>query len=120
MRPGDWSGAASSRGPIDSGDPRLSGTLWTIENIDIYIDSQGQVVVGVVGIDNEDGAWRGTSLGYTTPQWGAYSQNFLSGEGAYEGLSAILFLMDNGTDLDVEGMVFPGGLPPYPEEPSAE
>ena len=107
-------------GPIDSGDPRLSGTLRATRNSDIYIDSQGHVAVGIVGIDNEDGAWRGTSLGYSTPYADSpsYQQYVLTGEGAYAGLSAILLLMDNGIDLEVEGMVFPGDLPPMPDTPT--
>jgi len=110
----------SFQGAIDSGDPRLSGKLWAILDHDTYSDSQGSVFVGIVGIDNDDGAWRGTSRGYSTPNnEHIYDQLLLTGEDAYEGLSAILFLMDTGTGWDVVGMVYPGELPPMPE-PAAE
>jgi hypothetical protein len=78
------------------------------------------VIVGRAGIDQETGAWRGTFHGYATPSdERVYYQLDLTGEGAYEGLSAMLFIIDNGTSFDVEGMVFSGGLPPLPE-PLAE
>ena len=110
----------SFRGAIDSGDPRLSGKLWAILDHDTYSDSRGSVFVGIVGIDSDDGVWRGTSRGYGTPDnERIYDQVLLSGEDAYEGLSAMLFLLDNGTAWDVVGMVYPGELPPMPG-PAAE
>ena len=106
--------------PIDSGDPRLSGTLGISLDWDTHADSSGIVAVGAVHIDNEDGAWQGTSLGYSRPGWSRrHHQYNLTGEGAYEGLSAILFLIDDGTGFAVEGIVFPGELPPIPEYPAS-
>ena len=55
--------------------------------------------------------------GYPQSRWTAGGY-VLIGEGAYAGLSAILLLMDNGIDLEVEGMVFPGDLPPMPDTPT--
>ena len=108
------------RMPVEANDPRLSGELWSIHSWDTYRDSQGSVIVGRAGIDNETGAWQGTFHGYATPpSERIYYQMDLSGEGDYEGLSAMLFIIDNGTSFDVEGMVFSGELPPLPE-PSTE
>ena len=82
------------------------------------------VGVGLAGIDNEDGSWRGPLYGYMTPDGRADSLALLSGDGDYEGLSAIMFVLDNGTgsSYDVHGMVYPGELPPFPEmqRPPAE
>jgi hypothetical protein len=47
----------------------------------------------------------------------------MAGEGAYEGLPVILFLIDDlRTSHDVEGFIFPSEMPPMPEmqEPPAE
>jgi hypothetical protein len=108
-------------GTIDTGDPRLSGESWAIWNDDRHLDSQGSVVAGLIGIDNELGSWRGTFRGYTTANNARiYLLSELAGEGAYEGLSAILFQLDNGSGFDLEGMVYPGELPPFPDAPGAE
>jgi hypothetical protein len=111
------------RSTLDSGDPRLNGELWTIHSYYTFPDSGGSVGVGFAGLDSELGAWRGTFHGYGTPfNERVYHQIDLTGSGAYDGLSATLFVTDNGTGFDVVGMVFPGGLPPMPdkEEPPAE
>jgi hypothetical protein len=108
---------------LDSGDPRLSGEMWTINSYYTFPDSGGNVWVGFAGLDDEGGAWRGTYHGYGTPyNERNYLQVDLTGSDAYDGLSAILFATDNGTGFDVEGMIFPGELPPLPEmqEPPAE
>ena len=107
-------------GTIDIGDPRLAGELWILYNADTFPDSRGSVAVGRAGIDNEDGAWHGTFHGYATPNEERlyYLLDFV-GEGAYEGLSAMLFLLDNGRGFDVEGMIYPGELPPLPEAQTA-
>ena len=107
----------SFQGAIDSGDPRLSGKLWAVLDHDTYSDSQGSVFVGIVGIDNDDGAWRGTSRGYSTPNnERVYDQLLLTGEDAYEGLSAILFLMDNGTDGMSRAWSSPASCPRCPSQ----
>ena len=107
------------RNPFAANDPRLSGELWSIHSWDTYGDSQGSVIVGRAGIDHEMGAWQGTFHGYATPNdERLYYQLDLTGGGEYEGLSAMLFIIDNGTGFDVEGMVFSGELPPLPEPPA--
>jgi hypothetical protein len=107
------------RNPFEANDPRLRGELWSIHSWDTYEDSQGSVIVGRAGIDHESGAWQGTFHGYASPNdEHLYYQLDLNGEGAYEGLSAMLFIIDNGTSFDVEGMVFSGELPPMPEPPA--
>jgi hypothetical protein len=104
---------------FETGDPRISGEMWTLHNWERYRDSQGATIVGLAGIDGEAGAWQGTFHGYASPgdKYLAYQVD-LAGEGAYEGLSAMLFMTDNGSSFDVEGMVFPGELPPLPERPA--
>ena len=104
---------------FEANDPRISGELWSIHHWERHRDSQGATIVGLAGIDGEAGAWQGTFHGYASPgdKYLAYQLD-LAGEGAYEGLSAMLFMTDNGASFDVEGMVFPGELPPPPELPA--
>ena len=104
---------------FEANDPRISGELWSIHNWDRHRDSQGTTIVGRAGIDGEAGAWQGTFHGYASPGDGyvAYQLD-LDGKGAYEGLSAVVFITDNGSGFDVEGMVYPGELPPLPERPT--
>lgn len=105
--------------PFETDDPRLGGELWSVHSWDTYRDSQGSVIVGRAGIDHQTGGWQGTFRGYATPpNERLYYQLDLTGKGDYEGLSAMLFIIDNGTSFDVEGMVFAGGLPPLPEPPA--
>ena len=66
------------------------------------------MATGRAGIAHELGAWQGTFHGYATPNdERLYYHVDLTGEGAYEGLSAILFVLDNGTGFDVEGIDLP-------------
>jgi hypothetical protein len=117
---------------VCGGDPRIRGTLsWTVEGR--YFESdEGDfwVAASAMRIDNEAGAWVGTAdhLGgdLWADEWSS-GQAVLVGEGAYEGLTALLagqvfadrrpmvFLSFRPKWSDVEGVIFPGGLPPVPD-----
>jgi hypothetical protein len=109
--------------PVETGDPRISGQLWMNQDYDTLHDSRATVAVGHAGIDLDEGAWRGTFSGNGAAGYEglALIHVDLRGTGAYEGLSAMLFLyFDEASidhdlgDFDSEGIVFPGELPPMP------
>ena len=105
---------------LDVGDPRLSGELWAILNYDTFHDSQGSVVSGMAGLEQEEGSWLGTVEGYGSLVGGnrVYFQFDLEGRDGYDGLSAVLFLMHNGYQFEAEGMIFDGPPPPVPAMPA--
>jgi hypothetical protein len=105
---------------LDVGDPRLTGELWATLNYDTFHDSQGSVITGVAGLELEDGSWQGTVEGYGSLVGGnrVYFQFDLTGQGGYDGLSAVLFLMHNGYQFEAEGMIFDGPPPPAPAMPA--
>jgi hypothetical protein len=103
-------------------DPRLSGTVRTVQHTDEFpqADADGRIEIwwGDVRIENDDGAWSGTVTSTYDPDQpveagsGVYE---LTGEGAYEGLSALLFessLPGLEPSPYVFGAIFPGDLPP--------
>jgi hypothetical protein len=108
----------SSCGPTYSfSDPRLEGTVTWWSNDDEYTDGSGLVIQSVaMSIENDEGAWRMVPiLSVNAPGSIAYDparQFFLVGEGAYEGLFAVVegFRTD-----EVHGFIVDGELPPAPE-----
>lgn len=105
---------------LDVGDPRLTGELWAILNYDTFHDSQGSVITGAAGLEQVDGSWLGTVEGYGSLVGGnrVYFKFDLDGQGGYDGLSAVLFLMHNGYEFEAEGMIFDGPPPPAPGLPA--
>ena len=118
---------------IETTDPRLTGSVLKAENTDIHSVSGRDQFVAPRSvswrIENEGGAW--TGQGYELHGWGADDPHqeswgatvfMLTGEGGYEGLSAYL-MVDWSTGSEdtlptVDGAVFPGEAPPFPEVPS--
>ena len=114
--------------PIEMDEPRLSGQLRSMLNMDTYggpvLGGDGSVVSASTELVNDDGTWTGTLRGYAYPH---SSDGFpqrdmiwhieLTGTGAYEGLSALLYAHGpiSRQVLEVEGFVFPGVLPEYPD-----
>jgi hypothetical protein len=106
---------------IETDDVRPSGKLWQVWNRDSIggplRSGNGEVETGTVELVNEDGSWVGTMRGYTTmgPRTHHYHIE-LTGTGAHEGFSALLYAKGlQGGPWEVEGFVFPGVLPEYPE-----
>jgi hypothetical protein len=105
-------------GTLELSDPRLSGEVWSVHD---YRDFNGyssgaRVTSATMGIDNDGGSWAGTIRGYEVPgndDWHAVID--LTGSGGYEGLSAMLMMLDQGSYWDIQGMVYPGEPLPYPE-----
>ena len=101
---------------VELSDPRLGGTWRTISNEDSYIRAGG-VWTQARRIDNAAGSWLGHFTGYRDSDGRWLHQGTLAGVGAYEGLTAIVFMEDTGGTYDIQGMVFPGELPEAPDYP---
>lgn len=95
-------------------DPRLSGTFQIVWNMATH-DNVFNVVTARGRIDNEHGSWIGTERGYDHPAHGWQWQGQYGGQGAYEGLTTLLFWQGD----DVHGIVFPGEMPEALDVPDA-
>lgn len=100
-------------------DPRLNGTFQIKWN-EVTYDGIHNLVTASNRIDNEHGSWIGIERGYQHPGRGWAWQGLYEGQGAYEGLSALLFWEEN-TRSEARGVIFPGTMPEPldPPEPSA-
>lgn len=125
--------SALIREVVEWSDPRLPADLWLM--LDYTLISTGEDEFdGAMNmawqslLEDEEGRWRGTGRSVQNGDE-KYSLHALSGEGAYEGLSAVL----RGTtpddveagllhahapwDMAYEGHIFEAGLTPFPDEP---
>jgi hypothetical protein len=108
-------------------DPRFSGT-WVANEPDIYPvgHSYDHVSAGFVHLQNDAGAWKGWTSGWSwMSEAPTQEQMWLVGEGAYEGLSAVVAsrceqLPCEEEDWVFEGLIFEGDAPPLWGEPPAE
>ncbi len=107
---------------VDWSDPRLPSEHWVRMDLSIYDEGSEDGVMTVQTshlLIDRDGAWRGTGRAFET-EADRYSYYELIGEGAYEGLHALL----RGTpgkdahgpwDLEYDGWIFQGPLTGFPE-----
>lgn len=119
---------------VEWSDPRLPSVMRLGENWDWYCFGESEGVGGVISLvqnvvlEGPEGNWTGTAYGLleeTTPVE-TYPQTvlmILEGEGAYEGLSAMLRTAYDeppvfGETADWEGYILEGGLTPIPEAPA--
>jgi len=129
---------------VDWSDPRLPTKHWVLLDYAAIFTEEPAGAMNVVTshlLEDADGSWRGTGRAVEDAD-ARFSQYVLTGEGAYEGLYALL----QGTpgmdahgpwDHSYEGYIFEGTLPPlrdpvepvttegmqtfpYPTEPPAE
>jgi hypothetical protein len=110
-------------GPIDTTDPRMTGLLARAIDLDVHLAGEGEEVAILTvqyQIVNDEGSWSGTSpgVGFNGADVAAeeevdFQTALLTGEGAYDGLSAILLVdfaqRDGGGDI--KGVIYPGELP---------
>lgn len=66
-----------------------------------------------IRMDDEQGSWVGTGVGLSRPDGTSQGQDVLIGEGAYDGLFAVLTC---GSAAGCEGYIFAGEMPPQPGE----
>jgi hypothetical protein len=107
---------------VEATDPRLSGTATFRTTIHWYpspVDTG--VVAHAVRLVNDEGAWTGTGRTINSLNFGRMEMLVLSGEGAYEGLTAFLVEDLFHTPGTAKGVIIEGELPAFPEpiEPAA-
>lgn len=101
---------ATYRGTITATDPRFTGNHYYSWNANNYLlgsaeEGQGSWVEGH-RIENDQGAWQGWATGAGLPDGTqAGGPIVLSGEGAYEGITAVLFMVDGSCFFDFRGVV---------------
>ncbi len=101
---------------VDADDDRLDGTGSVRYNSSKY-PFPVEVSAGIYDFANEGGRWVGTMTAFVEPTMGIDRDTvILSGEGAYEGLSAYLLIDWSSLPADFIGAIFPGEMPPYPDE----
>jgi hypothetical protein len=107
--------------PWNANDPRISGTAAIIFNETDYPGGAtlartgdiGKVRTGLIRIVNDDGSWEGPYTSLQIDNLGFESAaGWLTGTGAYEGLTAYVVLSG---DLTFRGHVTAEGPPPAPE-----
>ena len=110
---------------VEWSDPRLPAAMTTIANIDEHPRegfTTATTWAQAARLDGPNGAWVGVGRGAVFPD-GEVELLFLTGEGAYEGLGAVLRAIPNDDgELSYEGYLYDTGLPPVPDsiEPPAE
>ena len=110
---------------VEWSDPRLPAAMTTIANIDEHPRegfTTATTRAQAARLDGPNGSWVGIGRGAVFPD-GEVELLFLTGEGAYEGLGAVLRAIPNDDgDVSYEGYLYDTGLPPVPDpiEPPAE
>jgi hypothetical protein len=108
-----------------SSDPRLSGEVSRRWNWDTHQTDEGSITVGIDAayLQNDDGGWA-CSASYLANAGVDVADPVTFnciGNGGYDGLSAILVLVDaGGNSEDIVGLIFPGDFPPLPDAPAAQ
>ena len=110
-------------------DPRLEGTLYQAVNQDDYTLPGDEPSAGIsasrqtglaIGaftnrIENDEGAWEGSAVQLDSPDGTTYvAPLVMTGEGAYEGLTAIVGFVDIWNDCAVTGYIINGSVPAPP------
>jgi len=94
-------------------DPRISGDVEYAGNGSEFPRVYLGLDAATISVSNEDGRWTGTGTGLQMD--GEHAAPFtavLTGEGAYEGLTAYVVLDWMGYAL--QGAIFPGSMPVAP------
>jgi hypothetical protein len=102
-------------------DPRLEGTYTRSWDEDEYFSGPAflSIVVTTDRIENDEGAWQGTSVWYRPAEGEpSFAPMVMVGEGAYEGLTAILGGVERYGECAVTGYIIDGSIPAPPVPPS--
>jgi hypothetical protein len=120
-------GAGLTRQVVEWDDPRLPTDLWLTRDFTVVFkptddpDAVSNHAWSVL-LQDAEGRWRGTGRSVSDAD-GSHSLYALAGEGAYEGLSAILrgVPADGLTwlpeDMAYSGYIFEAELTPFPDDP---
>jgi hypothetical protein len=99
-------------------DPRLEGTLYQASDSDVYTlpgnEAGPEVLTFTDRIENDEGAWQGSVTVLTFPDRSASVAFAMVGEGAFEGLTAMLVFEDFWRSCAVSGYIFEGSVPAPP------
>lgn len=112
------------RAELSTNEARLTGDLLLHWNCDVFLpdyvqETSGAIATGSVVLRNSGGAWEGVWRGFTYPDLaGGQHHILLTGSGPYSGHSALLYLTVDRGELVVDGLVFPGDMPPIPALPA--
>jgi hypothetical protein len=116
--------------PVETDDPRLTGSMTLTANGDerffsgtIGPGEYTDIQVHGVRITNDEGGWSGQGTtfrhGNDFRAEGTATTDFntviLAGDGAYEGLTAYVLIDGTTTPASLEGTIFQGVMPPFPE-----
>jgi len=109
---------------VEWSDPRLPAEHWfTLDHQSVShpADEWGWTTIATSHLlVDEVGSWSGTGR-LVASSHGKYSFYELTGEGAYEGLHAVLWgpgvRMPSPTDVSYEGYIFEGDMLAFPEAP---
>jgi hypothetical protein len=105
-------------------DPRLEGAYTRSWDEDEYFQGPAflSIVVTTDRIENDEGAWQGTSVWYrpAAESEQSFAPLVLVGEGAYEGLTAILSGVGSYEQCAVTGYIIEGSIPAPPVPPSEQ
>ena len=105
---------------MTASDPRVSGEQIIVS----IVDSPASEEAGDLGrstelvrIENAEGAWQGSVTSVLFPDYLWVQNGWLTGEGAYEGLSYFYsYHDDTASDIHTgQGMIWPGPPPPVPD-----
>jgi hypothetical protein len=104
-------------------DPRLAGTFTRSWDEDEYFQGPAflSIVVTTDRIENDEGAWQGSAAVWYRPDTESeqsFAPAVLVGEGAYEGLTAILSGVGSHEPCSVTGYIIEGSIPVPPVPPS--
>ncbi|MEX1334028.1 MAG: hypothetical protein AB1Z66_01870 [Candidatus Limnocylindrales bacterium] len=107
---------------VDWSDPRLPAEHWIRLDLMIYDEDAPDGVMTVQTshlLTDSEGTWRGTGRAFET-ETDRYSYYELVGEGAYDGLHALLRGtpgqdMHGPWDVEYDGWIFEGALTEFPE-----
>ena len=99
---------------VEMSDPRLSGAFTNDYSIDRFDDLATDLGWGTVRIENDAGFWEGQSVHTTNIAARAEVAYYeLVGNGAYDGLSAVVFETETSSGKWAwNGIIFPGSQPP--------
>jgi hypothetical protein len=120
-------GATWRQSLTEVSDPRLEGTLHQAWDADVYTlpgnETEGPAFgVFTDRIENDEGAWQGSVVNFSSEDGTFYlGPMVMVGEGAYEGLTAIVGFVDwNGGDCHISGYIIEGTIPPAPVPQTGE